>query len=77
MCCTRCETNRNNFGHMTKNHFNQFQATMNYLDQTKSMLNAKKHAKQKLTLYLANSLGVCPNLLTNRVMDTVRNSSST
>ena len=75
MYCQKCKNTRCGFTKITKDHFNQFHNTMNYFNHNKSMLNAKCHAKRKLTHYLAGALGVCPNIITNRVLATIRKSS--
>ena len=52
--------------------FNQFQNTMNYIDSTQIMENAKYHAQCKLIDYLSNTLRISRIKVSNKILDSLR-----
>lgn len=56
--------------------FNQFQNTINYIDSSKIMVNAKYHAQCKLIDYLSNTLKVSRTRISNKIIDVLKQTSS-
>ena len=74
MCPKKSKNNKFPFSNINKNSFNQFDKAMNYLNNNHSTARRMLNAKEKLTNYLASSLGISPTTLLDRVRNTIDSS---
>lgn len=75
----RTKTNNHSiidFNNIKRGCFNQFDQAMEYIENRRSLEDTKKAAQYKLTNYLANSLNICPQVVTKMALSSIQKANN-
>lgn len=72
MCTKNCNNSAIGFSKITNNSFNRFHQSMDYIKNCRSTIETKKAAKHKITKFLSINLNVCPQIITEMALDSLK-----
>lgn len=72
MCREFCKVTPIGFSNITRDSFNQYEKAMEYIQNQHSSENGEEMLKYKLTKFLSSSLNICPKIMTEMVLESIR-----